>query len=135
MNGGSVKETANKGKREMNQRFDEKRKATIEEAMIQLPGPKGELSVSLFEHGSLVVKIYVPHRTDLQTPHKRDEAYIVVQGSGEFVSEDKRLNFEQGDFLFAAAGEIHRFENFSDDLVVWVLFYGPEGGEKLVNSE
>jgi hypothetical protein len=24
---------------------------------------------------------------------------------------------------------VHRFENFSNDLVVWVLFYGPVGGE------
>ena len=33
--------------------------------------------------------------------------------------------------LFAAAGATHRFENFSDDLTVWVLFYGPEGGESV----
>jgi hypothetical protein len=26
----------------------------------------------------------------------------------------------------------HRFENFSDDLAVWVFFYGPEGGEAVV---
>ena len=113
----------------MHRRFDNKRRATIEEAMIQLPGPKGELSVSIFEHGSLVVKVYVPHKTDLQTPHTRDEAYVVVQGTGEFVNQELRQNFEAGDLLFAAAGEVHRFENFSDDLVVWVLFYGPEGGE------
>jgi hypothetical protein len=25
---------------------------------------------------------------------------------------------------------VHRFEEFSDDLIVWVIFYGPEGGEK-----
>jgi hypothetical protein len=31
--------------------------------------------------------------------------------------------------LFAAAGVAHRFENFTDDVVVWVLFYGLEGGE------
>jgi hypothetical protein len=31
--------------------------------------------------------------------------------------------------LFAAAGAVHRFENFSGDLTVWVMFYGPEGGE------
>jgi hypothetical protein len=31
--------------------------------------------------------------------------------------------------LFAAAGVEHRFENFSDDLALWVIFYGPEGGE------
>jgi hypothetical protein len=27
------------------------------------------------------------------------------------------------------AGVEHRFEGFTDDLVVWVVFYGPEGGE------
>jgi len=31
--------------------------------------------------------------------------------------------------LFAAAGLKHRFENFTEVLVVWVIFYGPEGGE------
>ena len=24
----------------------------------------------------------------------------------------------------------HRFEDFTEDLVIWVIFYGPEGGEK-----
>ncbi len=27
------------------------------------------------------------------------------------------------------AGVVHRFEEFTDDLAVWVVFYGPEGGE------
>ena len=27
------------------------------------------------------------------------------------------------------AGVTHRFEEFTDDLAVWVFFYGPEGGE------
>jgi hypothetical protein len=31
--------------------------------------------------------------------------------------------------LFAHAGVVHRFEDFSDDFVVWVFFYGPDGGE------
>ena len=39
------------------------------------------------------------------------------------------MPFGPGDCLFAAAGEVHRFEQFSDDLAVWVFFYGPEGGE------
>lgn len=42
---------------------------------------------------------------------------------------ERRDKFGPGDFLFAPAGLIHRFEDFTDDLVVWVLFYGPEGGE------
>ena len=29
------------------------------------------------------------------------------------------------------AGVGHRFEDFSEDLAVWVIFYGPEGGEQV----
>jgi hypothetical protein len=33
-------------------------------------------------------------------------------------------------FLGAVADRVeHRFEDFTDDLAVWVVFYGPEGGE------
>lgn len=35
-----------------------------------------------------------------------------------------------GDTLFVAAGVTHRFEQFSDDFVTWVVFYGPQGGER-----
>lgn len=31
--------------------------------------------------------------------------------------------------LYTPAGQVHRFEQFSDDFAVWVAFYGPEGGE------
>jgi len=31
--------------------------------------------------------------------------------------------------MFIAAGTEHHFEQFSDDLAVWVVFYGSEGGE------
>jgi hypothetical protein len=32
-----------------------------------------------------------------------------------------------GDLLFVPAGVDDRLEQFSDDLAVWVVFYGPEG--------
>lgn len=105
------------------------RKATAEEALVRLPGPAGERSVAVFEHGTLVVKLYAPRGSDPQTPHTRDEVYIVAKGHGEFFHQGRRQDFREGDFLFAAAGEEHRFENFTDDLAVWVMFYGPEGGE------
>lgn len=109
--------------------FTEKRKATIEAAMAQLPGPQGQRSVAVLEHGSLLVKVYAPRGHDLQTPHTRDEIYVVAQGSGEFVSDQGHQSFVPQDLLFAPAGVEHRFENFTDDLIVWVIFYGPEGGE------
>jgi mannose-6-phosphate isomerase-like protein (cupin superfamily) len=95
-----------------------------------IPGPKGERSTLVFEHGTLTVKLYAPRGIDPQQPHTRDEAYIVVRGSGTFIHGDRRDPFGPEDFLFAPAGLVHRFENFTDDLLVWVLFYGPEGGEK-----
>jgi len=55
---------------------------------------------------------------------------MVVQGEGIFVNGDTRRPFGPGDVLFAAAGEVHRFEEFTDDFYTWVIFYGPDGGEK-----
>ncbi len=105
------------------------KKIGLTEALDRLPGPQGELSVGVFEHGSLVVKLYVPRGHDDQTPHSRDEIYVVARGSGEFICDHARQAFSPHDVLFAAAGVEHRFENFNDDFAVWVFFYGPEGGE------
>ncbi|HMC56337.1 MAG TPA: cupin domain-containing protein [Gemmatimonadaceae bacterium] len=82
--------------------------------------------------GTLEVELYAPRGHDPQTPHSRDELYVVVSGQGEFIAGDKleqRFTFGPGDFLFVAAGVPHRFEKFTDDLSVWVVFYGPTGGE------
>ncbi|MBT8300999.1 MAG: cupin domain-containing protein [Maribacter sp.] len=86
---------------------------------------------TLFEYGTLSVEIYKPEEIDLQQPHERDEVYIIIAGSGEFLNDGQRTTFEQGDFLFVPAGIEHRFENFSADFSTWVIFYGPDGGEKV----
>lgn len=108
---------------------DEKHKVTVAEALARLPGPKGERFAEALQHCSLSVEIYAPRGSDPQSPHTRDEAYVVVQGSGDFINGSSRESFGPGDLLFVPAGVEHRFLNFSDDLVVWVIFYGPEGGE------
>lgn len=102
---------------------------TVSQGLSRLPGPDGERFVELFSHGSLSVELYAPRDRDPQSPHTRDEVYVVVAGSGQFRNGDRRHPFGAGDVLFVPAGVAHRFEDFSDDLAVWVLFYGPEGGE------
>jgi len=97
--------------------------------LSRLPGPRGERFVELFTHGTLVVELYAPRGHDPQTPHTRDEIYVVARGRGTFFDGSSRASFQPGDLLFVAAGVPHRFEDFTDDLAVWVLFYGPEGGE------
>ena len=103
---------------------------TVAEAFAKLPGPKGERFVELFKHGTLSVELYAPRGKDPQKPHTRDEVYVVVTGKGDFVAAGERKRFQPGDMLFVAAHVEHRFENFSNDLAVWVFFYGPEGGER-----
>lgn len=108
------------------------KRVTIEEGLARLPTPEGKRFATVFKHGTLLVEVYAPRGRDPQQPHARDEIYVVARGSGEFVSgegEAERVPFGPNDFLFAAAGVPHRFENFTDDLALWVLFYGPEGGE------
>ena len=104
-------------------------KLTVEQGLDRLPGPAGERFVEMFRRGGLLVELYAPRGRDPQTPHTRDELYLVHRGEGWFVHEDVRERFGPGDLLFVAAGVSHRFEDFSDDLTVWVAFFGPEGGE------
>jgi mannose-6-phosphate isomerase-like protein (cupin superfamily) len=104
-------------------------RVTVDQGMARLPGPAGERFTPLFRHGSLEVELYAPRGHDPQKPHRRDEVYVVVQGTGTFLSGASRHPFAAGDLLFVPAGVTHRFEAFSDDLVVWVIFYGPDGGE------
>ena len=107
---------------------------TVTDAMVRLPGPEGQRFATVFNHGTLLVEIYAPRGVDPQTPHTRDEVYFVAAGSGEFVYGGERKSFGPTDFLFVEAGMTHRFENFTEDLIVWVLFYGPDGGEGAGNQ-
>jgi mannose-6-phosphate isomerase-like protein (cupin superfamily) len=99
-------------------------------ALRQGPPPPGNLAVPIFAHGTLVVELYTPVDRDPQTPHTRDEVYIVARGQGYFFDGEQSRSIEPGALLFVPAGRVHRFENFTPDFAAWVLFYGPEGGEQ-----
>lgn len=96
----------------------------------ELPGAGGPPFVELFRHGPLSVELFAPRGTDTQQPHTQDELYVVVRGTGEFVNGPLRHAFRAGDVMFVPAGVVHRFENFSDDFMVWVVFCGPRGGHQ-----
>jgi hypothetical protein len=57
--------------------------------------------------------MYRAQGNDPQKPHDRDQVYLVARRS----------------FVFVGAGRSHRFDEFSSDFAVWILFYGPVGGE------
>jgi mannose-6-phosphate isomerase-like protein (cupin superfamily) len=94
-----------------------------------LPAPGGEPFVAAYRRGTISVEPFAPRGVDSQTPHRQDELYVVVRGGGEFQNGPNRHRFGPGDLLFVPAGVEHRFEKFSDDLAVWAIFCGPNGGE------
>jgi mannose-6-phosphate isomerase-like protein (cupin superfamily) len=102
---------------------------TITEALAKLT-EQHKLFVELFRHGSLSVEVYKPSGTDNQQPHNKDEVYVIISGNGDFLNGTTITPFQKGDFLFVPAGVEHRFLNFSKDFSTWVIFYGPDGGEK-----
>ena len=102
----------------------------LAEAERAIPTPTGEHAVGLFEHGTLSVKLSQPVPPNRQTPHEQDELYIVARGHGVLVHDGRRDSFKSGDLMFIAAGTEHHVEDFSDDLTVWVVFYGQRGGEE-----
>lgn len=110
-------------------------KFSYQNFLDQMPLPanekwrEGVWDVEAFKHGTMLLEVFAPRHHDYQTPHTQDELYFVARGHGEFVLENERMNFQAGDALFVPAGKLHRFENFSDDFVTWVVFWGPEGGE------
>lgn len=87
--------------------------------------------IELFAHGTLSVEMYKPENIDDQTPHERDEIYVIVAGNSGFINDGVSMQCSVGDVLFVPAGVEHRFENFTDDFATWVFFYGPKGGENI----
>ena len=103
---------------------------SLAEAMQQLETEKKNRFIAVMKHGSMVAEYYAPLKTDPQTPHEQDELYIVVRGSGFFYRDGKQTHCKAGDLLFVPAAMEHRFEDFTEDFAVWVIFYGPPGGER-----
>jgi mannose-6-phosphate isomerase-like protein (cupin superfamily) len=101
----------------------------LADALSRIPGPAGEHSVSLLQRGTLDIKMSRPVRPNVQAPHEQDEIYVIARGEGVIVHGDRSERCRAGDAVFIAAGTDHRFEDFSDDLAVWVVFFGPPGGE------
>lgn len=104
--------------------------ASFHDALALGPPPPGNHAVPVFAHGRLTTEMYAPRHRDLQTPHSRDELYVVARGSSRFVEPDGTRDVEAGAFIFVPAGRPHRFIDMSADFATWVCFFGPDGGER-----
>ena len=104
-------------------------KIPITAALQQLTASKKEF-VQLFSRGTLQIELYKPDVIDKQQPHTRDEIYVIVSGEAMFYNAGVIVEVAANYCLHVPAFAEHRFFNFSEDFVTWVIFYGQEGGEK-----
>jgi mannose-6-phosphate isomerase-like protein (cupin superfamily) len=96
----------------------------------QLPdSPSAMRYHEALRRGTMKLGLYAPRDADTQGPHRQDELYIVVSGSGVFFKNGERRGFKANDVIFVEAGAEHRFESFTDDFQTWVVFWGAQGGE------
>jgi mannose-6-phosphate isomerase-like protein (cupin superfamily) len=108
----------------------------LKAALSQLPlpatssWPEGVWDKTIFEHGTMSVIVFAPRGRDYQTMHSQDELYIVMKGSGTLMIANEPHPFQEGDVLFVPAETDHHFENFTNDLVTWAIFWGSAGGEQ-----
>jgi hypothetical protein len=101
---------------------------TLQMGMQQL-SKSGKDHTLVFNHGSLDVEYYKPEKIDHQTPHIRDEVYVIASGSGFFVKRRRPPAIRGGRGNICSGYVEHVFEDFTEDFATWVFFFGPEGGE------
>lgn len=105
-------------------------KVSPDEALKELQKDNKQKFIEVMKHGSMIVEFFKPEKVDTQTLHIQDEIYVILKGDSTFFRDGERINCKSRDILFVPAGMEHRFENFSEDFETWVIFYGPDGGEK-----
>ena len=103
---------------------------SIKEALEQLSKENNQSFALMMKHDSMSVEYYAPAKVDTQTPHLQDEIYVIASGHSTFFRDGETVECQTGDVLFVPAGIEHRFINFTNDFATWVIFYGPQGGEK-----
>ena len=97
------------------------------EAILRLQESNAEFTF-LFQSNLLTMEIYKPHLADNQKPHKSDEFYLVISGTGKFRFHREIVEFKKGDFIFVPAGVDHQFFDFTHDFITWVFFIGEPAG-------
>lgn len=104
-------------------------KFTHEEFLSRLSLPAddkwkdGVRFIKAFSKENFELEFFAPRGTDNQTPHTKDEFYIIAAGSANLIKENEMINCKAGDALFVAAGAEHHFANISDNFATWVIFF------------
>ena|SRR6267378_1008503 len=102
---------------------------SLADALSKGPPPPGSLAVPVFSHGPLWLSFSLRLGKTRRSRIHKTRCTLSPVGQVYFFDGAQRHAVEAGSFLFVPAGQSHRFEDFSSDFVIWVVFYGREGGK------
>jgi mannose-6-phosphate isomerase-like protein (cupin superfamily) len=85
---------------------------------------KGSNYLEFLRVSSMSAGVYVltAGSSDLQSPHRQDEMYYVVQGRARMRTGSDDRAIAQGSVIFVAANVEHRFYDIEEELTVLVFF-------------
>ena len=94
----------------------------------EMERPPDNLATPIIDRHGVEIEYYAPRGVDAQTPHDRDELYVVASGVASFSSQSDKRRVAAGDLIFVPAHDAHRFEDIGADFGAWVVFFGPSTG-------
>lgn len=95
--------------------------------------PNGVFDQEVWRSRRASVSVFAPRSVDHQTPHDRDELYVIVAGEGRFDLDGTLMDFGAGDLIHVPAGVPHRFLP-PLTLTAWVIFFEADPREKPTRS-
>jgi mannose-6-phosphate isomerase-like protein (cupin superfamily) len=113
---------------------------TAEEVAAGLPlpatakWPSGVWDIEVLGRHDTSVLFFAPQGSDHQTPHERDEIYMIARGSALFTLEGEERQVAAGDMIFVPALAEHRFSEMADGFAAWVVFFGPRADQATLSS-
>jgi mannose-6-phosphate isomerase-like protein (cupin superfamily) len=68
---------------------------------------------------------FLKDKPDNQTPHKEDEAYLVLKGTGTITIEQSEIELKPGDLIFVPRCTAHHFSRFEKEGLYLLVIFGP----------
>jgi mannose-6-phosphate isomerase-like protein (cupin superfamily) len=78
--------------------------------------------VEVLTEDSLSVELAQYPNPEPKTPHKTDELYFIISGSGTVQVGDERYAVDEGDVVYVKQGVEHDFFDIDDEITALVIF-------------
>jgi len=94
---------------------------------------EGTSYVEVLSEASMRVELARYPNPEPKTPHREDELYVVLSGSGTAHVGDETYDVAEGDVVYVEQGLEHDFFDIEEEITALVVFTGAE--ESVLDSE